>query len=161
MNEDDVAGGGQVVLARRRERQVAEGPLAVRAQQRHQVAQLLDAGVAEVDPLDLEQHAGHGRIDRQRAQPADHLEEAAIVVDPLEAHARDVGRRHQRRAPLAVEVDAPGNPRAAGAGAGDEDRDADHGAEVVEVDRHPKASRVSLPSPKVAAVPRGTFSPSP
>ena len=117
VNQDRVAGGGQVVLAGGGERQVAEGSLAVRAQERHQLAQLLDAGVAEVDPFDLEQHAGDGRIDRQRAQPADHLEEVAIVVDPLEAHPRHVRRRHQRRAPRAVEVDAPRDPGAAGAGA--------------------------------------------
>ena len=85
VNHDVVAGRRQVVFARRGEGQVGERSLAVRAQERHQVAQLLDAPVAEGEPLDLEQHAGDGRIDGQRAHPAHQLDEGAIVVDPLAA----------------------------------------------------------------------------
>ena len=62
--------------------------------------------VAEVEVVDLEEHADGGRIDRQSTQPAHQLEEGAVAADLLDAHARHVGRRPQRRPPLALEVEA-------------------------------------------------------
>ena len=66
VQHDRVGRGRQVVLARRRGRRVGEHALAARAQRTAiSVAQLLDARGPEVDVLDLEQHGGDGRVDRQ------------------------------------------------------------------------------------------------
>ena len=109
------------------------------AQERHQPPQLFDAGGAELDVLDLEQHGGDGLVRREAAHLAHQRHERAIVVDAFQRHAHDVHGTDQLGPALAGDVHAPGDGATVGARAREPPVDADRAAPAPEIERHADA----------------------
>ena len=166
VQHDGVAGGGQVVLARRRERRVGEGR-ACRARAGappDRAAPRCGRSRGRASSI-LSSTPDGGRIDRQRAQPAHQLQEGAIVVDAFSTLTRARRRRARTSGrPRARSRDVQAARDAGPARAARRERAADarhHAARWSKSIASPNAEpAVAAALESASAVPRGTLSPS-
>jgi hypothetical protein len=98
VEQDLVAGGGDVEVARAAGDQVGEDPLAARAQPPDGVAQLLEGAPGGAQAVELQEDRAHLGVPLVAAQPEDDAGELALVdlateLDPLDALAARQYRR--------------------------------------------------------------------